>query len=186
MKKRQGFSLALVLIIMLVVIFLSAVIMDLTTNYFSTSQATIEHQKLYNAAQSGVEEAKAWLLDSRGAISKDLVENVVDWEDVLVRSHDFEDGNGISVETFVLNCNYVPDTDSSPDISGLPPIYHEYFPPGTSSQITGEGQSGFIDPNRNILGLRRTGGRVFVLRSIARTENNKRTGIESMVVIPND
>lgn len=184
MKRRRGFSLALVLIIMLVVIFLSAVIMDLTTNYFNSSQATIEHQKLYNAAQSGVEEAKAWLLDNRGAISKDLVEDVLEWEDLLVRSHDFDGGDGITVDTFVLNCNY--STGVSPDIAGLPPIYEEYFPPGTSSQITGEGQSGFIDPNRNILGLRRTGGRVFVVRSLARTEDTKRTGIEVMVVIPND
>lgn len=182
--KRQGFSLPLVLIVMIFIIGISAVIMDMTTNYVGSSQATIDHQKLYNAAQSGIEDAKAWLLENaEDTVSKDAIENVTDWEDLLVHSRDLDGGDGIGVQTFVLNCNY--STGSSPDISNLPPIYKEYFPPGTSSQMTGEGQSGYIDPNRNLLGMAGTGGRVFVIRSLAQLEG-KRRGIEAMVVIPNE
>lgn len=183
--KRTGFSLPLVLIIMAVVIVLSAVIMDMTTNYFGSSQATIEHQKLYNAAQSGLERAKAWLLVNRGSIDKNPILHVDEWTDLIINSDDVDFGDNIRVNSFIFKCNYVPVT--SPDISELPPVYKGYYPPGSSAANDGEGQSGYIDPNRNILGVTASGGRVFVIRSTANLqEKNKSTGIEAMVVIPND
>ncbi len=188
--KRQGFSLPLVLIVMIFIIGISAVIMDMTTNYVGSSQATIDHQKLYNAAQSGLEDAKAWLYENRAdlqIISEDVVPTAS--SDLFVKvsgsTYSYSDlHEGIdSVNVYVLTCDYMPPTGGY--IQDLPPVYEEYFPPGTSSQVTGEGQSGFIDPNRNILGLNTTGGRVFVIRSIAELEQ-KKTGIEAMVVIPNE
>lgn len=183
--KRKGFSLPLVLIIMAVIIVLSAVIMDMTTNYFHSSKATIEHQKLYNAAQSGLEDAKAWLLTNRGSITKDAVLDVDEWSDLVVNSKDIDFGDNINVSSVIFTCNYVPV--ANPDVSDLPPVYEGYYPPGSSGASDGEGQSGYIDPNRNILGVSVSGGRVFVIRSTAMLQNtDKKTGIEAMVVIPND
>ena len=183
--KRRGFSLPLVLIIMAVVIVLSGIIMDMTTNYFASSQAAIEHQKLYNAAQSGLEDAKAWLLVNRSSIDKDPILDVDEWTDLVVNSDDVDLGDNIRVTSLIFKCNYVPV--ANPDLSDLPPVYEGYYPPGSSGTNDGEGQSGYIDPNRNILGVTVSGGRVFVIRSTALMEDkNKSTGIEAMVVIPND
>jgi len=184
MKKRKGFSLALVLIIMLVVIFLSAVIMDLTTNYFNTSQATIEHQKLYNAAQSGLEEGKAWLLQNKDSIDSTKISPVNSIDDITLHSADIAMDGSISVEMKVFSCNYDP-SGVSPSSMDLPPVYEAYYPSGSGNIDSGVGTSTYIDPNRDLLGLAGGGHPVFVVRSRAELEG-KSTEIETMVVIANE
>ena len=193
MRRRNGFSLALVLIVMILLIFLSAVIMDMTTNYFHSSESVITRNQLYNAAESGIQGGKAWLLSN----SSDL--NVLSDDFQLSASSDISElyvkvsGNpysyGIthesidSVDVSILHCDY----SASDHIEGLPPIYAEFFSEGSTGVINdGEGQSGYISPPRNILGVGNvSGGRVFVITSKA-VAGERDLEIEAMVVIPRD
>lgn len=186
---RKGFSLPMVLILMAVMVIISAIIMDMTTSYFHSAQATVEHQNLYNAAQSGIEAAKAWLYYNRNNLevlsgdsvpvsSADLFAKVSGSPFVYPGTHDHVDVTTV----YVMSCNYTPPTGGY--IRGLPPVYRAYFPGTVSGNMPGEGQSGYIDPNRDLSGGSGVSGRVFLIRSFASSES-RRIGIESMVVIPN-
>lgn len=192
MKKRKGFALALVLVLMIFIIGISAVIMDMTTNYVSSSQSTIEHQKLYNAAQSGIEWGKAWLLDNSSDLDFTQLSDVDELSDLEATLQDGSSypvysyaDSAISVNIGLYYCNYVPASGVDPVAEDLPPVYEKYLATSSGSSNAGIGTSGFIDPNRNLLGLGDEGDEVFVIRSEA-TAQGKSTEIESMVVIAND
>jgi len=199
-ERRQGFTLALVLIIMLIVIFMSAVIMDLTTNYFSTSQATIEHQKLYNAAQSGVEWGKAQLYANRENIYKELqsydgsLDSIRAKEESGVNPENIDttvpialyDSQNLDLTVDIIDCNYEMGGHSyNPH---LPPIQHPYevTDSGGVTLDVPRGFSMIIDPNRvmtfsGMVGLK---FHPFIIRSVASTKDGSRDfGIENMVVM---
>jgi hypothetical protein len=192
MKKRKGFALAMVLILMVFIIGISAVIMDMTTNYVSSSQSTIDHQKLYNAAQSGIEWGKAVLWKNREHLHSDLISGVNDSSDVFATLddnstiiHEIDGGpptiGGIQVGLRILDCNYTPPSEFK---EGLPPVCPNSDI--SSGDVTGVGQVGFsniIDPNRNIqINSDGTYDHKYFLQSIA-SHNSKSLTIKSMVVI---
>jgi len=194
-RRRKGFALGLVLIVMIVLIAMSAIIMDLTTNYTSSSQSVIDNEKLMNAAQSGLESGKAWLLEHRSELDFEQRENVDDLSDIRARydnsgtmtyytNYIYSDPE-ITVNVDIYYCNYVPSGSVDPVSEDLPPVYEKFLASGSGGGGTGVGTSGFIDPNRNLLGLGDEGDEVFVIRSKASAEG-KSTEIESMVVIAND
>jgi hypothetical protein len=170
--------------------------MDITTNYAGTSRSVVEREELFNAAQSGIEWGKAWLLENRDDLILEEIEAVDNIDDLKAR---YDDGtvNGsaheeythsepdISVDVDILYCNYdSKNVSSSIDKKILPPVYELYGASDSGVGGSGIGTSGFIDPNRNLLGFGETGS-VFVIRSKA-TFENKSTEIETMVVVRND
>ena len=191
MRKRKGFALAMVLIVMVFIIGISAVIMDMTTNYVGSSQSTIDHQKLYNAAQSGIEWGRVKLWEN----SNDLyVEEQTFDGNLSSISAQHEDGSLIgtsmpipegvdSIQVNIYNCDYDPGS-YDPSLYDLPPVYNDYVSPGASAEDTFSpvGTSGYIDPNRNILGGDGVSDHVFVIRSKA-TKESKEIEIELMVVV---
>lgn len=194
-RKRRGFALGIVLIVMILLIALSAVIMDLTTNYAATSRSVVEREELFNAAQSGIEWGKAWLLENRQDMILDKLSAVDELSDLKARIDDGSvDGDphpdypnpdpDITVDVGIYYCNYVIATGVDPVAVDLPPVYEQYGASGSGSGGSGIGTSGFIDPNRNLLGFGETGS-VFVVRSEA-TFENKSTELETMVVVKND
>ena len=196
LHRRRGFALGLVLIVMIVLIGLSAVIMDITTNYAGTSRSVVEREELFNAAQSGVEWGKAWLVENREANNLDLdvandgnqVNNLDEIKATLKDGTIYGDysysHSDIDVNLAIYKCNYVPSGTIDPVEDDFPPVYGLYGASGSGSGNSGIGTSGFIDPNRNLLGFGETGS-VFVIRSEA-TFENKSTEIETMVVVRNE
>lgn len=195
MRKRSGFSLALVLIIMVFIIGISAVIMDMTTNYVSSSQSTIDHQKLYNAAQSGVEWGKALLwvnsddldltLKTYNSSSADLFAVLSGDTEPLHEKGAKPVFDDIDIDVFILDCNYIPPSSFVNDIPPvvLPVTYDPALGSGAVFQV---GYSNIMDPNRNITMTAAPGTTkyFFIIRSFASSKNETKSyGIENMVVI---
>lgn len=201
MKKRKGFALAMVLLIMVFIIGISAVIMDMTTNYVSSSQATIDHQKLYNAAQSGIEWGKIRLYENRAdlyvnlqtyngnldgiraKIQPDLVASNID----TTPSTSIYDFQYLDLTVDILDCNYQ---------MGVGQTYNDDLPiirlPYDSSEGGGgtidvpRGYSMIIDPNRVMTFSGSVGLKYhpFVIRATASTKDGSKSfGLESMVVM---
>lgn len=183
MQKRSGFSLALVLVIMVFIIGISAVIMDMTTNYVSSSQSTIDHQKLYNAAQSGIEWGKGWLLDNKGELNVGTVSDVTNLDQLKAKKTDgtsyitYISPDDIDVDVEIYACNYTSDAY----IDGAPPIL-ESVGVSESGSSTRYGYSNYLDPNRNNTGINNDIGYAFVITSAAEYED-KDFKLETMVVI---
>lgn len=198
MRKRKGFALAMVLIVMIFIIGISAVIMDMTTNYVGSSQSTIDHQKLYNAAQSGIEWGKAILFQNADDLFSDQLIFNNTLESILSRVEDgTTDGDiidttsppssdpNISLSVVILDCNYDPNGFTS---EILPPVVLTTPVDDGSSGETGQvGFSNILDPNRNI-----AMGSVndfiyhsYVIRSVAQI-GPKSTEIENMVVVTHE
>jgi len=181
-RRRKGFALGLVLIVMIVLIAMSAIIMDLTTNYTSSSQSVIDNEKLMNAAQSGVEDAKAWLLGNAASLDVTQV-SAGTLADIEVKLDDSSPYPGytlsgdITVNVDIYTCNY----QSVSYISGAPPIIESYGLSGGGSSSR-YGYSNYLDPNRNNTGVTGELGHVFLVRSIA-TWDEKDKILKSMVVI---
>ena len=60
--RRPGFSLALVLLVLLAGVGLVGAAFTVGTNLFSTTQGTIQQEQLYSAAQAGLARGEAWIL----------------------------------------------------------------------------------------------------------------------------
>jgi len=199
-RRRKGFALGLVLIVMIVLIAMSAIIMDLTTNYTSSSQSVIDNEKLMNAAQSGIEWGKAQLYSNEENIYKEIQ----NYNGTLDSIRAKEEGGGIptNINTVVpnsvydsqnldltvdiLDCNY--DMGGHSYSSTLPPIKHSYEvteSDGATIDVP-RGFSMIIDPNRvmtfsGMVGLK---FHPFIIRSVASTKDgSKNFGIENMVVM---
>jgi len=202
-KGKRGFALISVLVIMLILTFLSAIIMDLTLNSHSTSMEMIQDQKLYNAAQSGIEYGVGLLWSNIAGLASatiDITGSVSSESNVLSQLRPaITNGSGESlpwtitsfapaVQTVLvdlLDCDYsTGGTD-----------YYDFLPPvraagssgggggGSGGGLSQIGSSGYLDPNRNIS----FGGggtlRYFVVRSRATASDGRSFSIETMVVI---
>ena len=195
MRKRKGFALAMVLIVMVFIIGISAVIMDMTTNYVGSSQSTIDHQKLYNAAQSGIEWGKSMLSVNSDDVDLTLKTYISTSADIFAvlsgdsePLHDkgskpvFED---IELTVSILDCNYSPP---SIFVDGIPPVaLPTTLDPGSGGGSAFQvGYSNIMDPNRNITMTATPGSTkyYFLIRSVASMKDKPKSyGIENMVVI---
>jgi len=195
LHRRRGFALGLVLIVMIVLIGLSAVIMDITTNYAGTSRSVVEREELFNAAQSGIEWGKAMLWVNSDDLDITL-KSYNDSSDIFAvlsgdaePIHDkglkpvFED---ITLNVKILDCNF--DPPENPD-DNVPPVVLPKIAGETNSGNEANlqlGYSNIIDPNRNISLFKIPGATqyFFLIRSIASSKDNgKKFGIDNMVVI---
>jgi hypothetical protein len=202
--RRGGFAVISVLVILLILTFLSAIIMDLALNAHSTTMEMIENKKLYNAAQSGAEWGVAMLVANRDDLDDDVKDGIsgisfsptnpvhINAIRATVNGGTYLDstqpassmfGTGITVEVDILDCNYEPPTN-----------YHSLLPPvklpdtggggGTPGGLSQIGSSGYLDPNRNI-SFGSGGGtmRYFVVRSKAQVSGGREVAVETMVVV---
>ena len=202
---KGGFAVISVLVIMLILTFLSAIIMDLALNAHSTTMETIENKKLFNAAQSGAEWGIAMLVANRTDLDDDVKTGIsgitfspsnpvhINAIRATINGGTYLDstqpatsmfGTGISVRVDILDCNYDPPTN-----------YHSLLPPvklpdtgggggGTPGNLSQIGSSGYLDPNRNI-SFGSGGGtkRYFVVRSKAQVSGGREVAVETMVVV---
>ncbi|MEA3508222.1 MAG: hypothetical protein U9R40_04830 [Synergistota bacterium] len=197
-KKRGGFALVSVLVALLMVVFLSSIVMDITLNQHKTSMKTIEGQRLYNASQYGLEWGKALLLKYRATLEEDVLVYNGSISSLRVKTTDgtvldqsmqpTSPETEISLQVTLLDCNY--------DISGhswtqeLPPLR-------LSTTGTGGGGGGatvtvpagfsvVIDPNRLFTfgGDQGAESHAYIIRSLAQTTGGERYfESETMVVI---
>lgn len=189
-------TLILVLLVMLIGGAFVYVAFTMAENAHNSSMNMVTQDRLYNAAQSGLEFGKARLLEyykaddlERGSMgtpselddirAKDGSGTVIDTTDVP------EPDSRIGITVSILSCNYTPPTTY---IDRLPPVWNGGEGSGVgSSSLSGVGSSGFIDPNRNLLGNGADGSAAFVIRSTATfAEDNRSTEVETMVVISNE
>jgi len=199
---KKGFALVSVLVILLVLTFMSAIIMDLTLNSHNTTMNVIEDKKLYNAAQSGVEYGIALLVAHRDDLDDEVKTGIsgitfspanaahlnavrATINDGTILDNTQPDtalfGTGITVRVDILDCNYEPSSNYDPF---LPPVRLATIEGGGGSAPSGipSGTSVIIDPS-HVLGL--GGGAqelAFVIRSRA-IMNGKPKTIETMVTI---
>ncbi len=201
MRKQKGFALGMVLILMVVIIGISAVIMDMTTNYVGSSQATIDHQKLYDAAQSGIEWGKIRLYeeredlyvglqtyngdldDIRAKIQPDLVASNID----SIPDTSIYDSQNLELTVDILDCNYKMGLGQTYN-SDLPIIRLPYdaSEDGGGTIDVPRGYSMIIDPNRVMTFSGSVGLKYhpFVIRSTASTKDGSKSfELESMVVM---
>ncbi len=201
---ERGFALVSVLVIMLILTFLSAIIMDLTLNSHSTTMEMIQDKKLYNAAQSGIEYGVSLLRGNIVGLASgtiDLTGSVSSEANVLSQLRPaITNGSGQSlpwtVTTFapavpavvvdVLDCDY--STGGTDYYSFLPPVQAAGSAGGggggSSGGLSQIGTSGYLDPNRNITFSGGGGAlRYFVVRSRATAPDGRTVSIETMVVI---
>ena len=206
-KRNSGMALPMALIFLLVGAVLVGTALYVVENMFSTSRHVVTETQLYNAAQSGIEQAKVVLWDARSDLDYEEREYDGTIDSVRVRldgvSGDYldDDLQGVSVAELVnvtltvdiLDCNYVFDGINVNDyedldidqIAALPPRWPAIISegegtPGGLSQI---GSSGYLDPNRQVTS---GGGRVlrhYVIRSRAESADGKSSSIETLVVI---
>ncbi|KUK57813.1 MAG: Uncharacterized protein XD80_1200 [Synergistales bacterium 53_16] len=206
-KHNVGMALPMTLIFLLVGAVLVGTALYVVENMFSTSRHVVTETQLYNAAQSGIEQAKVILWDARSDLDHEEREYDGTLDSVRARlegvSDDYldDDLQGVSVPELVnvtltvdiLDCNYVFDGINVNDyedldvdqITELPPRWPEIISegegtPGGLSQI---GSSGYLDPNRQVTS---GGGRIlrhYVIRSRAESADGKSSSIETLVVI---
>lgn len=183
-------ALPLVLVIMLFGVMLVGTALYLVENMHSTTEQTISHTRLYNAAQTGVERAKDSLWKNRAALDGDVLVYNGDIVSIYARKDDgtllspigFTEDPGISVTVLILDCNY--------DL-GIGQTYSSLLPPrfpggsgeggGSISALPG-GTSAIIDPGRFLPFGGGAGEHRYVIRSTASKEE-KYFKVEVMVVV---
>ena len=189
-RRREAFVLPLVLVIILALSTLAAVMMEIATDRFSIYSMASERDRLYNAAQTGIEWGKAKLWESRAFIDgeqkaykgslRDLAVTKTSGEEIAFSREVQTQSSGVTVEVTILDCNYELD-ESASYAEDLPPIF-----PASADVFTGalEVNSAIISPNRlAYLGGFAEGTHVFLIRSKATGENGKKLQAESVVVI---
>lgn len=189
-RRREAFVLPLVLVIILALSALAAVMMEIATDRFSIYSMASERDRLYNAAQTGIEWGKAKLWESRAFIDgeqkvykgslRDLAVTKTSGEEIAFSREVQTQSSGVTVEVTILDCNYELDELAS-YAEDLPPIF-----PASADVFTGalEVNSAIISPNRlAYLGGFAEGTHVFLIRSKATGENGKKLQAESVVVI---
>lgn len=196
MRRSSGMVLILVLIVLLIGGAFVYVAFDIANNSHTSSMNMVTEDRLYNAAQSGLEFGKARLweyfkaddlnMDSMGTPVSLASLNAEDSSNTDLPTSDVpQPGGGITLEVIIVSCNY--DAPAS-YIEGLPPVWDGGQGAGVgSSSLSGVGSSGFIDPNRNLQGNGAEGSSGFVIRSRATfAEDNRKAEIETMVVMKNE
>lgn len=206
-KKYIGMALPLTLIFLLVGAVLVGTALYVVENMFSTSRHVVTETQLYNAAQSGIEQGKMVLWESRADLDfeqREYEEGEIDtvrarkkdsgpFLDVSLQNIDIDGLPGVKVAVDILDCNYVLATGNFED---LDPNDRQLLPPrflgGEGSGSTGgsedplEGTSVIIDPSRFFdIGGGGGGSRRFVIRSSAFEDRNngQEVKIEVMVVL---
>lgn len=204
--RRNAMALPMTLVILLFGAILVATAFYIVQNMYSTSRHSVTHAELYNAAQSGIEQAKALLWENRNV----LYTEELTYDDTLstqearldtIRAR--TDANlkidslvdtgaipGITLDVDILDCNYVLDGKTFDQITDrleeLPPKWVGGEGAGTGAP-TGppEGTSVIIDPSRFFnLGGGGGGQRRYVIRSTAsKPDSEMQVTIEAMVVV---
>lgn len=199
MAKRSGMALPLVLLLVLVGSVLVGVGLYVVQNLFSTSNSVALENRLYNAAQSGVQwgmglvsgnadqlETDIQLFDGNAnlnSIRARMSDGLVDSTTGAILGQGLvppEVDPNISVTVDILDCNY--SLNGHARIATLPPIILESG--GTGSGVSGipEGTSAIIDPSRVIPMSGGGGPHRFVIRATA-SKGSRSFKIEAMVVI---
>lgn len=110
MKRRSGMVLILVLIVMLVGGALVYVATDMAGNAHNSAMNMITEDRLYNAAQSGLEWGKAILWIYRDHLEEDQISGVNSLEDLYSRKDDGSEGTVGSISNYALaNQTKYPD-----------------------------------------------------------------------------
>jgi hypothetical protein len=192
-RPREGMALPLALVFLLFGGVLVAVAMYVVVNMHSTTEESVTHMELYNAAQQGVEKAMNLLWENRKELEEDALTYTGNIEDIYARLDDgtvlgpitFTVAPGISVEVKIFDCNYVLGSGQSFS-DELPP----QWPGGSGGSGSGgylgppSGTSVIIDPSRLFSFGGGSGGKRMAIRSKAEKEGVNAT-IEAMVeVIP--
>jgi len=155
-------------------------------NYFAGSNKASMQAKLYNAAQSGLEWGKTWLLENRADLKTEIV-TASSLEDLKAKKQNGDSypnfispDSRIAMNVQIYTCNYTPSTGY---VEGFPPIF---LGSGSGSGTGGSqiGYSNFIDPNRNIT-FGGGGGTGFLIVSEA-TSGIQKIVLKTMVVISNE
>ncbi len=192
MAKRNGMALPLVLLLVLVGSVLVGVAIYVVQNLFSTSNSVALQNRLYNAAQSGVQWGMGLVRENADQLETDIqmFDGNANLDSIRARTKAgaiLGDGmdppvvdSSISVTVDILDCNY--DLNGQSRIATLPPIVPESG--GTGSGVSGipEGTSAIIDPSRVIPMSGGGGPHRFVIRATA-SKGSRSFQIEAMVVI---
>jgi len=199
MAKRPGMALPLVLLLVLVGSVLVGVGLYVVQNLFSTSNSVALQNRLYNAAQSGVQWGMGLVRENADQLETDIqmFDGNANLDSIRARISDgIEDstigsilGHGlnppvvdpnISVTVDILACNY--NLNGHSRIATLPPIVPESGGAGSGVSGIPEGTSAIIDPSRVIPMSGGGGPHRFVIRATA-SKGNRNFQIEAMVVI---
>ena len=199
MAKRPGMALPLVLLLVLVGSVLVGVGLYVVQNLFSTSNSVALQNRLYNAAQSGVQWGMGLVRENADQLETDIqmFDGNANLDSIRARISDgIEDstigsilGHGlnppvvdpnISVTVDILDCNY--NLNGHSRIATLPPIVPESAGAGSGVSGIPEGTSAIIDPSRVIPMSGGGGPHRFVIRATA-SKGNRNFQIEAMVVI---
>ncbi len=192
MAKRPGMALPLVLLLVLVGSVLVGVATYVVQNLFFTSNSVALQNRLYNAAQSGVQWGMGLVRENADQLETDILlfDGNANLDSIRARTKAgaiLGDGmdppvvdSSISVTVDILDCNY--DLNGNSRIETLPPIVPESG--GTGSGVSGipEGTSAIIDPSRVIPMSGGGGPHRFVIRATA-SKGSRNFQVEAMVVI---
>lgn len=186
-SRQKGIAISWLLLLLLLGTIMVAYAFTMVGNYFAGSDKASMQAKLYNAAQSGLEWGKTWLLENRADLNTDIV-NAGSLSDLIARKKNGESyptfgspDPRISMNVKIYKCNYIPSGNVY--VEGFPPIF---LGSGSGSGTGGSqiGYSNFIDPNRNIT-FGGGGGTAFLIVSEAASGIQKIV-LKTMVVISNE
>jgi len=205
-SRRKALALPMTLVILLFGSVLVATALYVVQNMYSTSRHSVTHTQLYNAAQSGIEQAKSLLWEKREELDTNEREYDGNINTVRARLEGASTGSylddalqgmtvpelpGVTVSVDILDCNYIfhgvtYETLSATQIASLPPRWPGGETGGGTGGVEGppEGTSVIIDPSRFFnLGGGLPGQRRMVIRSTASENGGMKVTIEVMVVV---
>jgi len=187
-------ALPLALVIMLFGGVLVAVAMYVVVNMRSTTEESVTHMELYNAAQNGVEKAMSLLWENRENLKQDALTYDGDIRSIYAQLDngsridpiEFDAESGIHVTVEILDCNYVLGSGQSFS-DELPPQWPGGSGEGGAGGYLGppSGTSVIIDPSRLFSFGGGSGGRRMVIRSRAEKEGVAATiYYHNIIIIP--
>lgn len=210
-SSRKGMALPMTLVILLFGSVLIATAFYIVQNMYSTSRHSVTHAELYNAAQSGIEQARALLWENREVLFTegltyddtlsteearlDTIRARTDASPAVYIDSLVDTGAipGITLDVDILDGNYELSAKTFGEITGrleeLPPQWPGGEGAGTGTAApTGppEGTSVIIDPSRffNLGGGGGGGQRRYIIRSTAsKPGSDMEVTIEAMVVV---
>ena len=190
-QREKGMALPLALVILLFGGVLVAIAMYVVENMHSTTQESITHMELYNAAQQGVEKAMSLLWENKDDLEQDALTYEGNIEDIYAQLDDgtilgpitFTVAPEINVEVKIFDCNYVLGSGQSLS-EELPPQYPGGWGAGGGGATTAlpGGTSAIIDPGRLLSLGGGAGEHRYLIRSTAVKGDNGLTA-EAMVVV---
>lgn len=190
-NKKKGFALPLVLTIMLALSTLALVMMELATDRFFIYSIASERERLYNAAQWGIEWGKAQLWENRNSLDSEQKTYTGELSSLAATKTSGEElafnlsvpipSSDMTVEVTVLDCNY--DPDSAVYSGDLPPV-RLISGDILASSGTPDGTSAVASPDElTFLSSSPEEEHAFLIRSKAIGKDKKRLVVESMVAI---